>query len=162
MTAAAAAPKGASLWSDAWRRLRKNRLAVVSGVFILVLAVFCIVWPELSDFRYDKADIALGATSPSWTHPLGTDDLGPCFKYPNRTVNVIIAISLPVSMQLGVLALLFALSLGVPLGIYAAARHNTARDHAAMAIAMTGVSVPRFVLAPLLILLFSLTLYLLP
>jgi oligopeptide transport system permease protein len=89
-------------------------------------------------------------------------DLGPTFKYPNRTVNEIIAISLPVSMQLGALAMLFALAVGVPLGILGATRQNTAIDHAAMAAAMVGVSVPRFVLAPLLILAFSLKLYLLP
>lgn len=89
-------------------------------------------------------------------------DLGPTFRYGGRTVNEIIALSLPYSAQLGVLAALFALAIGVPLGVYAATKHNTARDHAAMAVAMTGVSVPRFVLAPLLVLVFSLKLYLLP
>jgi oligopeptide transport system permease protein len=89
-------------------------------------------------------------------------DLGPTFKYPNRTVNEIIALSLPVSMQLGFFAMIFALSLGVPLGIIGAVRQNTWKDTAAMAIAMVGVSVPRFVLAPLLILVFSLHLYMFP
>ena len=89
-------------------------------------------------------------------------NLGPTFKYPNRTVNEIIALSLPVSMQLGTWALLFALAFGVPLGIVGATRQNTAADTAAMATAMIGVSVPRFVMAPILILIFSLKLYLLP
>lgn len=89
-------------------------------------------------------------------------DLGPTFKYPNRTVNEIIALSLPVSMQLGALAMLFALALGVPLGIIGATRQNTAADTAAMATAMIGVSIPRFVIAPILILVFSLKLYILP
>ncbi len=89
-------------------------------------------------------------------------DLGPTFRYGGRTVNEIIGLSLPYSAQLGVLAALFALALGVPLGVYAATKHNTARDHAAMALAMMGVSVPRFVLAPLLVLVFSLKLYLFP
>jgi oligopeptide transport system permease protein len=89
-------------------------------------------------------------------------DLGPTFKYPNRTVNEIIALSLPVSMQLGTCALLFALAFGVPLGIIGATRQNTAADTAAMATAMIGVSIPRFVMAPILILIFSLKLYLLP
>lgn len=89
-------------------------------------------------------------------------DLGPTFKYPNRSVNEIIALSLPVSMQLGVLALCFALALGVPLGIVGAVRRNSAADVAAMATAMIGVSIPRFVLAPLLVLVFSLRLHLLP
>lgn len=89
-------------------------------------------------------------------------DLGPTFKYPNRTVNEIIALSLPVSMQLGALAMVFALLVGVPLGVIGAVRQNTWKDTAAMATAMIGVSVPRFVLAPLLILIFSLTLYWFP
>lgn len=89
-------------------------------------------------------------------------DLGPTFKYPNRTVNEIIALSLPVSMQLGSLAMIFALAVGVPLGVIGAVRQNTWKDTAAMAAAMVGVSVPRFVLAPLLILVFSLNLYLFP
>lgn len=89
-------------------------------------------------------------------------DLGYTFKYPNRTVNEIIALSLPVSMQLGSLAMLFALAVGVPLGILGATRQNTKTDTAAMATAMIGVSIPRFVLAPILILAFSLKLYLLP
>ncbi|NUM88936.1 MAG: ABC transporter permease [Bdellovibrionales bacterium] len=93
---------------------------------------------------------------------LSRGDLGPTFKYPNRTVNEIIALSLPVSMQLGSLAMLFALAVGVPLGVIGAVRQNTWKDTAAMAAAMVGVSVPRFVLAPLLILIFSLHLYIFP
>lgn len=93
---------------------------------------------------------------------LTTGDLGPCFKYPNRTVNEIIATSLPVSMKLGFWAMLFALAFGIPLGIIGAIRQNTWADTAAMATAMIGVSIPRFVLAPILILIFSLNLYLLP
>jgi oligopeptide transport system permease protein len=89
-------------------------------------------------------------------------DLGPSFRYVGRSVNEIIRLSFPYSAQLGALAALFALAVGVPLGIYAATKHNTARDHAAMAVAMTGVSVPRFVLAPLLVLAFSLKLLIFP
>jgi oligopeptide transport system permease protein len=89
-------------------------------------------------------------------------DLGPTFKYPNRTVNEIIALSLPVSMQLGFLGMIFGLVVGIPLGIIGATRQNTWADTAAMATAMLGVSIPRFVLAPILILIFSLNLYLFP
>jgi oligopeptide transport system permease protein len=89
-------------------------------------------------------------------------DLGPTFKYPNRTVNEIIGLSLPVSMQLGVFAMLFALAVGVPLGIAGAIRQNTWVDTVAMATAMLGVSLPRFVLAPIVILIFGLHLYWFP
>lgn len=89
-------------------------------------------------------------------------DLGPSFRHAGRSVNEIIRISLPYSAQLGLLAALLALSVGVPLGVFAATKHNRAADHAAMGVAMLGVSVPRFVLAPILVLVFSLKLYLLP
>ncbi len=89
-------------------------------------------------------------------------DLGPCFRYPGRTVNEVIATSLPVSMELGTLAMLLALCVGVPLGVLGAVRQNTWVDTAAMSAAMLGISIPRFVLAPLLVLIFSLTLYWLP
>ena len=89
-------------------------------------------------------------------------DLGPTFKYAGRTVNEIIADSLPVSMHLGSLAMIFALAFGVPLGIIGATRQNTPADTAAMSLAMIGISIPRFVLAPVLVLIFSLGLYWLP
>ncbi|WP_437728515.1 ABC transporter permease [Sorangium sp. So ce861] len=98
-----------------------------------------------------------------WLFALVTrGDLGPTFKYPNRTVNEIIALSLPVSMQLGFWAMLFALAMGIPLGIVGAIRQNTWKDTAAMGVAMVGLSVPRYVLAPLLMLVFSLKLYWFP
>jgi oligopeptide transport system permease protein len=89
-------------------------------------------------------------------------DLGPTFKYPGRTVNELIATSLPVSMSLGVLAMLFALLIGIPAGIIGATRQNTWADYGAMATAMVGISIPRFVLAPLLILVFGMELFWLP
>jgi oligopeptide transport system permease protein len=89
-------------------------------------------------------------------------DLGPCFRYPGRTVNEIIEASLPISMQLGALAMLLALALGIPLGIAGATRQNTWVDTVSMSVAMIGISIPRFVLAPLVVLVFSLTLYWLP
>ena len=89
-------------------------------------------------------------------------DLGPTFRYGGRSVNEIIRLSLPYSAQLGFFAALLALGIGIPLGVYAATKHNTVKDHAAMAVAMTGVSIPRFVLAPLLIRIFSLKLYSFP
>lgn len=89
-------------------------------------------------------------------------DLGPTWKYPNRSVNEIIGLTLPVSMQLGVLAMLTALAIGIPLGIIGAVRQNTWKDALAMGTAMIGVSIPRFVMAAFLILVFALKLYWLP
>jgi oligopeptide transport system permease protein len=89
-------------------------------------------------------------------------DLGPTFRYPNRTVNEILALGLPVSATLGGLSLLFALAVGVPLGAAAAARPRSAAGRATTGIALIGTSMPSFVLAPVLILVFALELRLLP
>lgn len=82
-------------------------------------------------------------------------DLGPSFKYPNRTVNEIIGQKLPVSLELGAEALLVALLLGLPLGILAAVRRNTWLDYLCGTTGMAGICVPTFVLGPLLVLFFA-------
>lgn len=89
-------------------------------------------------------------------------ELGPTFRYAGRSVGEIIGASLPVSVELGIFALLFALAFGIPLGIVGAVRHDRWQDKVAMAVSLLGISIPRFVLAPLLILIFSLSLYWLP
>jgi oligopeptide transport system permease protein len=88
--------------------------------------------------------------------------LGRSVYYRDRTVNEIIAAALPVSVRLGLLALLIALLTGVPIGVVSAWRKNRAADYAAMSLSMIGISVPSFVLAALLILLFSFVLHWLP
>jgi oligopeptide transport system permease protein len=89
-------------------------------------------------------------------------DLGPSYKYPQRQVRDILRDGVRVSAELGGWALLLAVLTGVPAGVLAAVRQHRALDHAAMAIALAGVSVPNFVLGPLLVLAFSLGLYWLP
>ena len=74
-------------------------------------------------------------------------------QYRNRSVNEIIAQTLPVSMTLGALAYLLALTFGIILGAWAAVRHNQWGDRALMLVALLGISIPAsFVLAPLLVL----------
>jgi ABC-type dipeptide/oligopeptide/nickel transport systems, permease components len=77
-------------------------------------------------------------------------DLGPSFKYPKHTVNELIAEAFPVSLQLGGLALLVAMALGITSGLIASLRPNTTSDYVPMAIAMLGICVPTFVTGPLL------------
>jgi oligopeptide transport system permease protein len=81
-------------------------------------------------------------------------DLGPSIKQ-GAPVSEILTSALPYSLILGAQALLFALVVGVPLGLVAGWRHRSLLDHGAMAVAMAGVSIPNFVLAPLLIMVFS-------
>jgi len=89
-------------------------------------------------------------------------DLGPSYKYPERTVNEIIADGFPVSLQLGLAALAFALLVGIPAGVVSAVKHRSLVDHLTMAVVLLGISIPSFVLGPLLIFIFSLTLYWFP
>ena len=83
-------------------------------------------------------------------------DLGPSFKYPNRTVNEIIAGKLPVSLELGLWAMLLALGIGIPLGLLAAMKKNTFWDYSASTLGMMGICLPTFVMGPLLVLFFAL------
>lgn len=89
-------------------------------------------------------------------------DLGLSTKYPQRTVNEIIADGFPATLALGSIALLWALLIGIVAGVIGAIRQNTGLDYLAMAGAMIGISVPAFVLGPLLVLVVSLTFYWLP
>jgi oligopeptide transport system permease protein len=87
---------------------------------------------------------------------------GDSLTYPGQSVNSILLRTLPVSASLGILAYLLALIVGLTAGTIAALKQNSKWDYASMALAMLGISLPNFVLGPLLVLLFSLTLYLLP
>ncbi|MBM3512595.1 MAG: ABC transporter permease subunit [Alphaproteobacteria bacterium] len=89
-------------------------------------------------------------------------DFGPSIIYSDRSVTSLIATGLPVSLQLGLSALIIAACIGGLLGTVAALRQNTNVDYAVMASAMTGIAVPSFVMAPLLTLIFGVTLKLLP
>lgn len=82
-------------------------------------------------------------------------EMGPSFKYPNRTVNEILGEKLPVSLELGSLSLLVALLMGLPLGIIAAVRRNSWLDYTASSFGMIGISVPTFVVGPLFVLAFA-------
>jgi len=85
-------------------------------------------------------------------------DLGPSFAFRTRTVNDIIATSLPVSAQLGAMSLLLALIIGIPTGCLAALRHNTGLDYGATFVAILFRSIPNIVLGPVLVWLFALKL----
>lgn len=89
-------------------------------------------------------------------------DLGYSTKHVDFTINEFIARSLPVSLTLGVLALTLALGLGVTVGVIAALRRNSPLDHGLMALAILGISVPMFVIGPVLQLVFSVWLGWLP
>jgi oligopeptide transport system permease protein len=89
-------------------------------------------------------------------------DLGPSFKYADRSVNDIIREHAPISLRLGVMALALALLIGIPAGCIAALRQNSVFDYSAMAVALTGISIPNFVIASVLMYVFAIRLSWLP
>jgi oligopeptide transport system permease protein len=93
---------------------------------------------------------------------LAHGDFGPSLKYRAHTVNDIIAQGLPVSMLLGALAFGFAMGVGLPVGFFTAARRGRWADYAGSFLAVLAVCIPGFVIAPLLILTFSIKWRLLP
>lgn len=97
-------------------------------------------------------DKPLGQQYLDYLGSLARGDLGPSFKYPNRTVNEIIFDKVPVSAELGSISLAVALVLGIGLGTLAAIRRNTWVDYVASSFGMIGISIPTFVVGPLLVL----------
>lgn len=89
-------------------------------------------------------------------------DLGPSYRYRDRTVSELIGSAFPLSLQIGALAMLLATVVGVTAGTYAALHKDSALDRIVMAFAMTGISIPVFVIAPVLVLLLAVQLQWLP
>ena len=109
-----------------------------------------------------RLDRPLPAQYAAWLGDVARGDLGPSFQYPDYRVTQLIANALPVSMLNGGLALLLALLLGIPLGAWAALRSGRWTDRVLMFAAGLGLAIPKFVAAPLLVLLFAVTLHWLP
>ncbi len=90
-----------------------------------------------------------------WVVNLAQGDFGPSFRYADRSVNAILADGLPKSIQLGIMAFIVAVALGIPLGIFAALGHNRGPDYLATGVSIIGIATPSFVMAILLVVLFS-------
>lgn len=89
-------------------------------------------------------------------------DLGPSYHYRDYSVSQLIAATLPLSLMLGAMAMTTALVVGLSAGTYAALKRNTATDRLLTGLAMTGISIPVFVVAPVLVLWLSVGLNWLP
>ncbi len=97
---------GSSLWHDAFVRLRRNRLAMISLVFLVALVLIALATPWLAPYSYEEQDLALGASAPSAEHWLGTDTLG-------RDLLTRIMYGTRVSLMVGFIATAVALGIGV-------------------------------------------------
>ena len=82
-------------------------------------------------------------------------DLGISYKYPDRNVSSMLQETLPISMQLGLYCLILSFLLGIPFGVFAASKHNTFWDRVTMITAISGVALPSFLVAPVMILFFG-------
>jgi oligopeptide transport system permease protein len=103
--------RGHSLWSDAWHRLRRNRLALGGGILLVVLAVACAAGPFFSQ-SYEEQNLDLGAVAPSGAHWLGTDTLG-------RDLLARTLYGGRISITVGLVATFVALTIGVTYGAVA-------------------------------------------
>ncbi len=106
------ADSGVSLWQDAWRRLRRNRMALAGLAALLALALLALLTPWIAPYSYEGQDLALGATPPSAAHWLGTDTLG-------RDLLTRILYGSRVSLMVGAIATGVALVIGVLYGTVA-------------------------------------------
>ena len=106
------AEDGASLWHDAWLRLKKNRAAVTGGVVLAVMVVLAILTPWIAPYGYEAQNLDLGATSPSAAHWLGTDIFG-------RDLLTQILYGGRISLAVGFIATAVALAIGVTWGAVA-------------------------------------------
>jgi oligopeptide transport system permease protein len=144
--------------------------SLIALFFVISATFFMVRFVPGGPFTAEKAvtpeilrnlEAHYGLDKPLWRQyldylgSLARGNLGPSFKYPNRTVNEIVADKLPVSLQLGLLSLTVALIAGIGLGTLAAIRQNTWADYVASGFGMVGISVPTFVVGPLFVLLFA-------
>jgi oligopeptide transport system permease protein len=104
--------RGTSLWQDAWRRLRRNRMAMAGATILILIALACLSVPWLSPYGYEQQDLVLGAVAPSGQHWLGTDTFG-------RDLLTRILYGGRISLLVGLIATSVALLIGVTWGAIA-------------------------------------------
>jgi len=154
-----------------FRFIARRLLQTIPVLLVIITATFFMVrFVPGGPFTSEKAlppeilrniEAHYGLDQPLWRQYLNylgqvaRGDLGPSFKYTNRSVNEIIGQTLPVSLELGGWALLVALAVGLPLGVLAAVRRNSWLDYACSVIGMIGICVPVYVGGPLFALLFG-------
>jgi ABC-type dipeptide/oligopeptide/nickel transport system permease subunit len=101
-----------SLWSDAWKRLRRNRLALVATFYLVFLVGVAILATFWTPYRMSEVGVTATYAPPSAAHPLGADELG-------RDILSRLMVGAQVSLIVGVGTQIFVLIVGVPIGLLA-------------------------------------------
>jgi oligopeptide transport system permease protein len=141
-------PGGGTLWSDAWRRLRRNRMAVASGIVLGVIVLACALAPWLPGLPDPNApDFERGVSGPSWGHPLGTDLLG-------RDMLARTIYGGRISILVGLVGTLVSILIGVSYGAVSAYRGGRT-DEVMMRVVDILYALPYIFLVILLLVFFS-------
>ncbi|MEZ4507173.1 MAG: hypothetical protein R2848_15305 [Thermomicrobiales bacterium] len=99
-------------WTSAFHRLRRNRLAMVSALFLIALSLIAIIVPEFYRYTYAQQDYAAVTQGPSWAHPMGTDQLG-------RDILIRLIFGARISLTVGIVVQTVIMLIGVPAGLIA-------------------------------------------
>src|SRR5512145_1909805 len=135
-------PRVDTLWSEAWRRFRKHRLATVGMVVLMAMVVAVLVGPFVYKVPIDEIDFKAKLKGPSWAHPLGTDDLG-------QDLLARMLYGGRISLAVGLSGMLIAITVGTLVGAVSGYAGGTV-DHTLMRITDLFLSLPAL---PLLLLL---------
>jgi peptide/nickel transport system permease protein len=139
-----------SLWAEAFRRFRKHRLATFGATLLIFLVVAVLAGPLVYRVPIDEIDFRAKLKSPSWAHPLGTDDLG-------QDLLARMLYGGRISLAVGIAAMLMALTIGVTIGAMAG-HFGGAPDHALMRLTDLFLCLPQLPLLLLIVYLFRDTL----
>jgi oligopeptide transport system permease protein len=103
--------KGTSLWLDAWRRLSKNKLSVISAVILIIFFFLALFAPWIAPYEFDAPGPIINE-SPTWLHPFGTDEMG-------RDLLTRILLGMRISLAVGFVATGVSLAIGITWGAVA-------------------------------------------
>ena len=139
-----------SLWAEAFRRFRKHRLATVGAALLIFMVAAVLAGPFIYRVPIDEIDFRAKLKSPSWAHPLGTDDLG-------QDLLARMLYGGRISLAVGIAAMLIALTIGVAVGAVAG-HFGGALDHLLMRVTDLFLCLPQLPLLLLIVYLFRETL----
>src|SRR5216117_2342839 len=142
----AVAPQRASLWRDALRRFRRHRLAMIGTTVLLVMVVAVVAGPLAWRLPVNEIDFKQKLKGPTWSHPLGTDDLG-------QDLLARMLYGGRISLAVGVAAMLMAITVGTAIGAISG-QTGGAVDNALMRVTDLFLALPQLPLLLLIVYLF--------